>query len=1136
MLKRKTEKRILALCLTFGLCTVGVWAQRVSFNVNSKPLKTAVIQFKKATGYSFVFGSSKVNTRRKVTVNAVNQPIKSVVDKILEGQDVDYVIENNLIILKDRKSNDNSKNFTETRPAKKGVSKKVSGRIVDAKGEPIIGAVVKSVDGSAAAVTDINGNFTLVVPAGIMLRVSYIGYHNQDVKANDNMNITMQENAVSLNDIVVVGYGKQSRKLITTSVASLKVDDLDQGADYNVAKMLQGRAPGVSVSSPSGTPGSSPVVHVRGVGSISGSSEPLYVVDGIPSESMPVINPNDVGRVDVLKDASGAAIYGSRANNGVIIITTKTGKLNEKTVINASYKHSFGTIARDVEPANSAEYIRTMQAAVDNYNVQMLGKADPLTFFIPDKIGETNWLGVIQRDVAHTSTASLNIQGGSKKTSFFVSYGLNDQQGIIKRSNADQSNIRVKFGHQINSMLTLNLNLSGSYTRYHMVEASSSTLKVIRTAREEQPWIGPYDEDGNYTQHGNLLVRHNPLMILNEENWTLDKFQGVLSASADFTPIKGLKYTPTLSYYGILDNYKKSITEEHDYKARSGWGALTENKNQSHRIVFDNVLQYDNSWDKLIYSVMLGHSWESYAYETFGARSDNYANDAFPSSSFGLINAGQNIYSDSIGYNAYAIDSYFGRIALNWGNRYVLNAALRRDGSSRFPKNHRYGNFPSASFAWLLNNESFWKKNNIIDDFKLRLSWGNTGSMNGISNWSAISLVYASGAGYNGNSGFSIGQDAANVTWEKATEYNVGIDADFLSGRIGLEMDAFYQKTKGLLYWAPVIATSGYTGKTSNLGEMENKGLEVTLTGKIFQGDFNWTLTGNISWNRNKLLKLDGTTTLQLRGTGVNQGGQIHALMVGKPVTAFYMYRADGLYQSDAEVPEKMYNKGFRAGDVKYYDANGDGDITEADRVYCGKALPDIYGGITSTMLWKGFDFTVFCQYAAGGKVFATWKGGGGTEGTETLGGSTGSTIKGYKNGEWVSSVQYYNVSKYAANHYWHGAGTSNTVPRPIINSVFTGNITNTTSSTRYLEDASYFKFKTITLGYTLPKTVLKKLQYIKGCRLYVSLDNFFTLTKYDGYDPDASLNTSPLSGEYASDYGLEPTLKNIMFGIDIKL
>lgn len=486
------------------------------------------------------------------------------------------------------------------------------------------------------------------------------------------------------------------------------------------------------------------------------------------------------------------------------------------------------------------------------------------------------------------------------------------------------------------------------------MEESSTSLKVIRTAREEQPWIGAYREDGGYTVMSTELCRHNPVMLINEEDWTVHKKQGVAALSFDITPIKGLKYTPSFSIYGILDEEKKTISEKHDARSKNaGWGALSEQKNVSYRYVIDNVISYENSWDKLTYSAMLGHSYEEYNYETFGAYSDNYANGAYPSSSFGLINSGSNIYAGSIGYNAYALESYFGRAALNWDNRYILNVTMRRDGSSRFSKDKRYGTFPSASFAWRIINEPFFPKGTPLNDLKLRASWGKTGSMDGISNWAAMSLVTSGGNSYNGSSGFKIGADAADLIWEKANQVNVGINAELFNGRLALSVDGYYQKTSGLLYNISTLATTGYTTRTANIGSLENKGLEVMVSGKIFDGPFKWELATNLSYTKNKLLSLDGVLDMKINGGGANTGKVMHALMVGKPVSAFYMLRQDGIYQTDQEVPSKLYAKGVRAGDCKYFDYNNDGDITDDDRMYVGKVTPDIYGGITSTMNWK---------------------------------------------------------------------------------------------------------------------------------------------------------------------------------------
>lgn len=495
------------------------------------------------------------------------------------------------------------------------------------------------------------------------------------------------------------------------------------------------------------------------------------------------------------------------------------------------------------------------------------------------------------------------------------------------------------------------------------------------------------------------------------------------------------------------------------------------------------------------------------------------------------MNSGIGIYPGSVGYNAYAIESYFGRIALNWDNRYILNATLRSDGSSRFPKNQRYGTFPSASLAWRIANEHFFPESSVVNDLKLRLSWGNTGSMAGISDWAAMSLITSSSTtSYNNQSGFKVGNTSGNLTWEKSTQYNVGLDAELFNSRLRFNIDAYYQRTSGLLYNTSLIATSGFTGRTSNRGKIENRGLEILASGDILTGDFKWTLSGNISFTRNKLIDLDGSLDMEIKAASGIEGGSYHALIVGKPVSAYYMYRQDGIYQRDEEVPAKLYAKGVRAGDVKYFDRDNDGDITADDRMYVGKVTPDFTGGITSTMSWKGFDLNVFCQFAYGGKIFASWRGSGSNEGTESLGYGGAQNLKYMSGGKLVSGKQYFNISKHVANNYWNGEGTSNTVPRPVLKNTFTGGFTNTLTSTRYLEDASYFKIKTITLGYTLPESLLSHLK-INTARVFVSLDNFFTFSDYSGYDPEFSYSSSPSASTYGADFGEQATLKSFLFG-----
>ncbi|MDR2824686.1 MAG: SusC/RagA family TonB-linked outer membrane protein, partial [Prevotellaceae bacterium] len=828
------------------------------------------------------------------------------------------------------------------------------------------------------------------------------------------------------------------------------------------------------------------------------------------------------------------AIYGSRANSGVVIITTRSGKKG-KTRIDVNGQSGIGYIAHDIPVANVAEYKQVMQTAIDNTNVQ---QGSVLNFFIPAEIQETNWLNEIYRQPAYSKSGTLMLSGGNDKTLFYTSLGYIGQQGAVRKSDYNQYSFRTKFEHTLNNIFKLRLNISGSYSRFDQVEDSDTSLKVIRTAREEQPWYSPYKPDGSYKVMGVELLRHNPVVLVNEEDWIVHKKQGVLGTALDITPVEGLKYTPSVNLYGILDEVTKKITEKHDpRKFVAGWAALDEAKNVSFRYVIDNIISYENEYKKIHYSLMAGHSFEKYEYETFGAKSDNYANEAFPSSSFNLINSGTNIYAGTIGYNAYAIESYFGRVALNYDNRYILNSTVRRDGASRFSKLQRYGTFPSLSFAWIITNEKFMPKDLFLDDLKLRASWGVTGSMAGIGNFAALSLVSSGGSSYNGSSGFRISQDAQNLTWEKANQMNLGFDAELFSGRINLTFDAFYSKTTDLLYNKPINATTGYTLIAANIGTLENKGLEFLINGKVLtKGEFKWDASFNISFVQNKLLSLiDGQDMYVMPTGGTNLGGAKFALINGKPITAYYMLKMNGIYQRDDEVPAKLYAKGVRAGDVKYDDVDKDGDISEADRQYVGKAIPDFYGGFTSNMKWRNFELNIFAQFAVGGQIFSAWKGGGGTEGTEHLGVAY-STIKGYKNGEQVDCIQFFNVSQYAATHYWRGEGTSNTMPRPVMKSVHTGYAVdyNTQTSTRYLENASYFKIKSVTLSYSLPQKMIEKIK-INYLRLYAGVDNLLTFTKYSGYDPEFSYQSNPGSTNYGTDWGELPTLRNWFFGVNIK-
>lgn len=702
---------------------------------------------------------------------------------------------------------------------------------------------------------------------------------------------------------------------------------------------------------------------------------------------------------------------------------------------------------------------------------------------------------------------------------------------------------------KLTDWLKVNLNLSGAFSRYDMIEEQDGSLKVLRAAREEQPWYTPYctrttdskgfqtrvnADSGDYrTMSKDGLVRHNPVMAINEEDYWTNRFQLQGTFSMDFTPFKGFKFTPSLSAYSIYDHTTKKLTElntERGYK--DGWHALSEQKNTSLRYVFDAVASYENKWKGLTYNLMAGFSYENYSASNFGAASDNYANNAFPSSSFNLITSGTQIYSGSIGYNAYALESWFARAAFNWKDRYVLNASFRTDGSSRFPQESRFGFFPAASLAWIISNEKFFPKNDVVDELRFRVSAGQTGSMDGISNWAAMDLVSA-GSSYNGVSGLAFSTPAQGLKWEVSTKYNFGVNTELFKGRMHVDFDYFHATTDDLLYQKPVIVTSGYTTLTSNIGSISNDGFELTVGGTPLKiGDFHLYMDANISYNKNKLTKLlDGKDIIPIQQATLF-GGTKHALITGQPVSSWYMLNFEGIYQHDEDVPAKLYAKGVRAGDCIYTDVNGDGDIDyNDDRMRVGKATPDFFGGANLNFGWKGLELSVFCQYSIGGKVFAAWKGCG-QEGTEHLGLSSGTVT----DDSGKSVTNYFNVSKHAANHYWREGSGINDMPRPLLSGVHTGWDVdyNILTSTRYLEDASYFKFKTITLSYHLPDKVLKAIKS-NSAKVFFSVDNALTLTKYDGYDPEVSMSSGPASAGYGVDFGYQPSLRSYLFGIQIQ-
>mgnify|MGYP002402719246 CR=1 FL=1 len=984
----------------------------------------------------------------------------------------------------------------------------ITGQVVDEKGEPMPGATVIIKNTSIGTVTDVNGNFTVSAPdASVVLVVSFTGYKSQEISVGGrtSIRIELEPDVTNLSEVVVIGYGQQDRKEVTTAIASFKPTAEDARPVLGPDQVMQGRMPGVHVGAGAGTPGSAVRVSIRGIGSLSGQNEPLYVVDGIPLANhnaamfdlgegmnpLAELNPNDIESIEVLKDAAAAAIYGSRATNGVVIITTKSGKQGVSRLdVTANFGVQSLPYKSKLDMADSDLYLEVVNEAIYNYNTQngfQPGAGNFVEYQTHPYPGlpDTDWLGQVLRN-ALTQNLNVSFSSGTEKTKLYISAGYLDQEGIIKSNRFRKYNAKVNVQHSPLSWLEIGTNSTFSFTRNERIPNGDIGSSIMLRSMGQRPYDRPYKPNGEYYTGGTEeLVYHNNLQILHEQDNQLDNYRylGTFNADIKFTPHLRLKNS-----FGIDAIYTEDFTyynEFHPYGA--GQGRILDDRRVITNGLIENTLHFDKSFGDLSVNALVGHSFQKITTSTSAIDGRG-----FPSPSFDVISVASEIAGASTGFGQNALESYYARTNFNWADKYLLSLSIRADGSSKFSPEKRYGSFPSASVGWNVSNESFW----FLDrtDLKVRGSYGTTGNQDGIGSYASQALM-SGGRNYHNQSGLSITTFGnPDLTWETAEQFDVGFDLSLFEGKINLTADYFVKNTKNLLYSMPIHATSGFSNVTSNIGSMQNRGLEFLVNTRRQLGPVAWTSDFNISFIRNKLTALLGDEPLLI---GANR-----TLKVGEEVGSFYMYKMLGIFQSDEEVPAQQFAQGVRAGDVHYEDVDGNGIINVDDRQIVGTSNPDFYGGWSNTFRYRNFDLTAFFTYAYGGEIYATWR-----LTTDRLGAG--------KQG----------IRKEEALHRWTGPGTSNEVPRAIY-----GSTHNLQNSSRFLEDASFLRVRSLTLGYSLPKPLLEKL-HMARLRVYVQGDNLALWTKYSGIDPEVSKN---YDARFMSDDNMNlPQPRTISFGIN---
>ena len=988
--------------------------------------------------------------------------------------------------------------------------KNVNGTIVDKDGNPLIGVTIFEKGTDNGCITDFNGQYQLSLSnRDAVIVISYVGYKTQELKGDQLVEkIVLEEDAVALDELVVVGYAVQKKKELTGSTSSLKASDKKLSVTTSLDQMMQGNLSGVNITNASGMPGGAVRVSIRGVGSINGSNEPLFVIDGIPVSNsdnsgvngrfggsvqnpLSMLNPNDIESIDVLKDAAATAIYGSRATNGVVMVTTKRGKKGQRTIVNLSASYGLQSLPKEIEMADSDLYLTVRNEAVNNYNTQNnLKPGDNLykTLEVNPRPGQpdTDWIDLITHDQAAVQNYEVSVSSGSEKTRFYSSLGYFDQEGIILTNRFRRYSLRTNVDHDISNAFQTGVSIALSKTINNRVPNDNVGNGIFTRSIEQRPFDVPFKEDGRYMIGGVDIPRHNG--VLNEQKSKNEWYRVLANAYLTIKLLEGLEYKLSLSGDIRYSNDYLKLTKDHPYGSPKG--EITDYRSMMQNYLIDNTLTYTKQIKDFNFTALGGYSMQE-----INTDASSIVGKDFPSSQFDYINAAGRINSASTTGGKNRLISTFFRLNMGYADRYLFTFSIRADGSSKFADGNQWGTFPSVSGAWRISNESFFPKDGIISDLKLRASWGMTGNQEGIGNYDSRSLANG-GHNYNGQDGIAITTLAnPDLKWEKSDQTNIGLDLSLFNDRVTVGMDYFIKNTKDLLYDRPLHTTTGFSSITQNIGSMRNTGFEFNVESHNIMNDrFSWDTQFNISTIKNKLTSLIDEKPIPVGN---------HVLQVGQPIGSFYMYKMDGIYQDNQEVPEKLYAKGVRAGDIKYADKDNDGDLTPADKEIVGKPLPDFFGGLTNRFRYGNFDLTIFNTFSVGNDVYATGMG--------------GIDAVGHNN---------YGMRKDIAANRWTGPGTNNSIPRAMISTH------NTQASTYLLHDGSYFKFKDVTLGYTLPSNLTQKLN-ISNMRVYLSAQNLWTISSYPGYDPEVSysVNNSKTMGEDAMTV---PQLRTFVCGFNL--
>lgn len=1125
--------------LLFAFMQVHASAQAQRFTLNKKNVKIAQVfnSIKAQTDYVLIYNSKELENKN-VSINLKNSTIEETMRTCLKNIPFTFKIVNRNILIKRIEAE------TEVLSSNK-IVKIISGKVVDKQNLSIPGVSVMLKGTLIGSVTNAEGKFTISVPdENAILIFSMLGYTAKEITVGSNqiLNVVLAEETSALDEVVIIGYGSQKKSNITTAVSSVSAESLKDRPVLNFGEAIAGQMAGVQVQQTGGAPGGERLsIRVRGVGSITQSNDPLYVVDGYPMEgnAFSLLNTSDIESIDVLKDASSTAIYGSRGASGVVIVTTKKGKTGPPSV-NVNSFFGYQEVSKKIGMMNRNQYIDWFldgrnQAWLDAQIISSDPNQGPHTildpnsrrnlyagasgqYVIPDGTGgykynfrdpasvalmpDNNWQDLLFRK-ARTQQNELSVSGGTENTKYTFSGSYIKQDGIVIGSDYDRFNFRSSVNSKISKTINLGMNLM-AYTSKGR-EQESGKYAPVMFALQLPPIFPLNNADGTYgsmVRNSEILAGDvpSPIGVAEQVSNTRKRYGWLGTIFAEWELIKDLKYKVSING-GIQDNQQKIYEASYiDFDGSKGpRPAKAVNQRASDfDWVIENTLDYSHTFsEKHALSALIGYTTQKHSQENIYGEARGFANDAITT-----LNAGT-MYALSSDESAYSMISYLGRINYAYDNKYLITATFRGDGSSRFGMNKKWGTFPSLSVGWKVSEEKFMENFTQINDLKFRAGFGIVGN-NRIGNYSAVGLL---GAGFYPTGGTlqnTVNPNTisnADLGWEKTRQYNLGFEFGIINNRIRIEGDFYDSQSIDLLLNVPIPVITGYSSQIQNIGKVQNRGMEFLVTTKNLINNFKWSTNFNISFNKNKVLEL-GPDERPIYGSAPNANNAF-ITAIGSPIASFYGYKFEGVFQTQEELNKYPHLSADKIGDGRYADINGDGVLNQNDKTILGNNNPDFIAGLTNNFSYKNFSLSVQFTASYGAQLFSFYK--------RMVG-----IYHGDRNGMIEQVDRWRSVDQPGDGIHFRATRTPSGLQRD--------------PSSAWVQDASYLRLRNLNLAYDL-KNIKEKLK-LKGLRVYITGSNLFTITKYSGYDPETSSEGNGLTK--GGDYLGYPTARTFILGANL--